>query len=259
MVDNKVAAAEQARQALQDASRAHRAATRALHLARQAALAAGLSADDLQDASHDTPGDGVVRAERIELVEPDGTVRLIIASRARFPGMILRGTEYDHPGRDEYAGMLFFNDDGTENGGLIFNGRADGAERSGAVHLSFDGVEKDQVIALTTAESPQGEMVRLEFNDQPGWTQPDIMAHLQGTAGAERRAAAIAYADEHGWMTSRMRLARETDGSVALRLRDGEGRDRIVLSVDAQGEASVQVLDAQGDPTAALGDGRAPA
>ena len=60
-----------------------------------------------------------IDVQRINLREPDGTLRMTIFSAARAPGMIVKGHEYRHPTRQS-AGLLFFNDEGTENGGLIF-------------------------------------------------------------------------------------------------------------------------------------------
>ena len=60
-----------------------------------------------------------ITVERINIVEPDGTLRMVISNKSNFPGFILKGKETPHPDR-KTAGMLFFNDEGTENGGLIF-------------------------------------------------------------------------------------------------------------------------------------------
>ena len=65
-----------------------------------------------------------IDVHRINVVEPDGTLRLVISNKADFPGIIIKGKETPHPDRAT-AGMLFFNDEGTENGGLIFGGSKD--------------------------------------------------------------------------------------------------------------------------------------
>ena len=56
---------------------------------------------------------------RINIVEPDGTTRMILSNKADAPGLIIRRKEYPHPDRKS-AGVIFFDDEGTENGGLIF-------------------------------------------------------------------------------------------------------------------------------------------
>ena len=62
-----------------------------------------------------------IDVKRINLIEPDGTLRLVISDKANFPGLIVKGKE-GISARSATAGMLFFDDEGTENGGLIFGG-----------------------------------------------------------------------------------------------------------------------------------------
>lgn len=59
--------------------------------------------------------------QRINVREPDGTLRMVISNHAHLPGVIVRGKEHPPVDRPQ-AGMLFYNDEGTENGGLIFGG-----------------------------------------------------------------------------------------------------------------------------------------
>ena len=93
-----------------------------------------------------------IDVKRINVVEPDGPVRLVIADKSHFPGLILKGKEYPHD--RQTAGMLFFDDEGTEDGGLIFGGRK---EKDGKVeswgHLSFDQYQGDQIMVLEGGES----------------------------------------------------------------------------------------------------------
>ena len=62
-----------------------------------------------------------MEVKRINLIEPDGTLPMVLSDKAYFPGLMVKGKEYPHDRR--IAGMLFFADEGPENGGLIFGGR----------------------------------------------------------------------------------------------------------------------------------------
>src|SRR5690606_38819190 len=63
-----------------------------------------------------------IDVERINVVEPDGNLRLVISNRARSIGPIYKGQPFGYPGGNR-PGLIFFNDEGTENGGLVFTGR----------------------------------------------------------------------------------------------------------------------------------------
>ena len=61
----------------------------------------------------------VITAHRINIVEPDGTMRMVISNKASAPGLYIKNKEYPHETRHT-AGMIFFDDEGTEDGGLIY-------------------------------------------------------------------------------------------------------------------------------------------
>ena len=63
---------------------------------------------------------GIITARRINIMEPDGTVRLTISNRADFPGGWTHKKESPRPDRRDAAGMLLMSEEGTEQGGLIW-------------------------------------------------------------------------------------------------------------------------------------------
>ncbi len=48
---------------------------------------------------------GTIDVQRINVVEPNGTLRMVISDPARFPGAIVKGKQY--PFNRHTAGMLF--------------------------------------------------------------------------------------------------------------------------------------------------------
>lgn len=62
-----------------------------------------------------------ITVHRINVVEPDGTLRRVISNHDKLPGIIVHGKEKPFDGPQ--AGVIFYNGEGSENGGLIFGGR----------------------------------------------------------------------------------------------------------------------------------------
>jgi hypothetical protein len=135
--------------------------------------------------------------------------------------------------------MLFFNEEGTENGGLIFGGakEADGHVESYG-HLSFDQYEQDQVLALDTGEEDGHRTSGVAIWDRPEYATGDLLA----TPSEKRRE----FVGGHPRAEERVYLGRSEDHSVALRLKDAKGRDRIVIRVDPEGAPLIQLLDERG-------------
>src|SRR5688500_18710476 len=67
--------------------------------------------------------------QRINVVEPDGTLRLAIANSARIPDAVVRGKTYPRSIHG-VAGMVFFDGQGQEHGGLAMakSGKGDATE-----------------------------------------------------------------------------------------------------------------------------------
>lgn len=80
----------------------------------------------------------IINARRINIVEPDGTLRFVLSNKALFPGTYIKGKEQPRTDRPT-GGIIFLNDEASEIGGLIWGGSKD---KNGNIkshgHLSFD-------------------------------------------------------------------------------------------------------------------------
>lgn len=185
-----------------------------------------------------------IDVERINIREPDGTLRMTIAGHGRMPGLIMGKQEYPRPDRTQ-AGMLFFNDAGEENGGLIFNGGLVNGVPNNGGSLTFDRWHQDQTLQMLSVEEGQNRYAGVYVNDQPDKAAdyaslPRLFAMPDGPA----KGAAFQAAGMGG--TPRAFLGRAVDKSSQLALRDGQGHKRLVLKVAENGDASIEFLDAAG-------------
>ena len=196
------------------------------------------------------PKFGIITARRINIVEPDGTVRLTISNRADFPGGWIHKKESPRPDRRDAAGMLFMSEEGTEQGGLIWGASQlpDGTiENHG--HLSLDQYEENQIFALDAGQEGKDKFSRITIADQGGYpVEEKRKAEDQiGRLAADKQDAAWeAFFATHRHDVKRLVLGRAPDGSVGLNLRDGNGQVRIVLEVQSDGKGVLQFLDESG-------------
>ena len=193
---------------------------------------------------------------RLNIVEPDGTPRLVISDKAEFPGAFFNGREYARPDRQQ-AGMLFMNDEGTENGGMLFGGyKASDGKLHSFGHLSFDEYEQDQTLSIDTTQDGDTRDTAYQINDnvRPTLITPDVLAAYGAVRampqGPERQKAMAAVRARYPMkLLGRAALEREPDQSAVLRLRDPDGHTRILLRVAADGTPTMQFLDAAGKVT----------
>ena len=170
-----------------------------------------------------------INVHRINVREPDGTLRMVISNHARLPGVIVRGNE-SPPVDRPYAGMLFYNDEGTENGGLVFGGHrnANGEVVDAGVALSFDRYGgTSQFVQLAGVQDSKNHIVGLTLSE----TEP---------TGNRRRVF----------------IGHDKEGVASVSLMDRNGRSRIVLQVTADGTPNMSFLDAEGKVVNQLGPTR---
>jgi hypothetical protein len=196
------------------------------------------------------PKFGIITARRINIVEPDGTVRLTISNRADFPGGWIHKKESPRPDRRDAAGMLFMSEEGTEQGGLIWGASQlpDGTiENHG--HLSLDQYEENQIFALDAGQEGKDKFSRITIADQGDYpVEEKRKAEDQiGNLPADKQDAAWeAFFATHRHDVKRLVLGRSPDGKVGLNLLDGKGQARIVLEVQTDGKGVLQFLDESG-------------
>lgn len=186
-----------------------------------------------------------IDVQRINVVEPDGTLRMVISDKAQFPGIIINNKERPHPENRSSAGMIFYNDEGTENGGLIFGG---GKDKNGTVssygHLSFDRYLQDQVFTIDAEENGSRKRSGLSIVDDPDWPITDFL----NVSPDEQKN----FFKTHQPPQQRIYLGRAADDSASLTLKDKDGHARIVIKVNPDGSPVIQFLDSSGKVTSQL-------
>jgi hypothetical protein len=204
-----------------------------------------------------------IDVERINVVEPNGMYRMVISNRPRSIGPIYKGKPFGYEGGGR-PGIIFFNDEGTENGGLTFTGQRDSTGRYRAsTHMSFDQFDQDQVLNLDYSDQPNGRRVigfsvndRLDLNIYDLVMQRDSIIKAFTDTAARNAALARVFGPRNGIPLSSQRLfvGRDPAKSAIVNLADRNGRPRLRMLVDSTGAARIEFLDAAGKVTYALTD-----
>ena len=201
-----------------------------------------------------------IDVQRINIVEPDGTVKMIITNVDKFPnGDAQINDRPTNADRKKRSGMLFFNEDGIEAGGFIYDGALTEKGHSAGLSLTFDQYDGDQVMQLLTTDSRQGDRRRvsssLVFMDRPEKESQqktmEIMAELQElrkTDPAAARAKMQEYQEQDliGG-APRVMLGKSGSQNNGLFLFDDQGMPRAMFYVDQANQAKLDFFDEKGE------------
>jgi hypothetical protein len=200
----------------------------------------------------------VLDVERINVVDSTGTPRIVITNTARSPGVIEHGEEITPGG--VRAGVLFYNDEHTEAGGLIFSGRTLDGQTTAVGSLTFDQYGRDQTLALQYVEANGTRRAGLAVSDQIGETSTGALLarqrEIRAMPDGEAKTAALREWREIAQPRLRLYAGRSRDdGASLVSLHDGEGRTRLRLRVDTLGAAVIEFLNSDGRAGAAYRTG----
>jgi len=197
-----------------------------------------------------------IDVERINVVEPDGKLRLTISNSARLPDPIIGGRSYPLRGGTGAgsAGLIFFNDEGNENGGLAFAGRQTPTGYRANGHMTFDQFDQDETMSFSYSDVDGRARVGLTIADRstlPIKLFADSAMAFQAMPdgpGKTRRLQQLRDSPigEAGKSFPRVFVGKTPDRSSLVMLADPAGRPRLRLTVDSLGSPTLDFLDAAG-------------
>lgn len=193
-----------------------------------------------------------IDVQRINVLDKDGKLRMVISGKdSQHPG-IAEGKVIDR--KRPVAGMLFFDHEGNECGGLIFD---ENGGKGHFVSLTYDKVYNSETMRLQHLENDKGEYsAGLEI-----WDRGNVKASeskIRGEAilkmpeGAEKQEALKQFIDNGEDGAQRIVVKKLRDKTALIALADTKGKPRIKMSVAPDGTPKLDFLDESGKVTYSL-------
>ncbi|HVI46884.1 MAG TPA: hypothetical protein VM802_18535 [Chitinophaga sp.] len=192
-----------------------------------------------------------IDVERINVIEKDGTLKLVISNGERqHPGM---SEGHVFPARKRQPGLIFFNGTGDECGGLVYDAnKKDGA----GLVLSVDQYRDDQIMQLQYMQEIEGKEKHRTYGLKL-WDRPDDNPSLYQVGRIIDSLKALKdekiYQQEEERMlkagvfgTERMFVGKTSKNDVGLFIRDSKGKTRIKIYVDKNNQTKFETFDENG-------------
>lgn len=190
---------------------------------------------------------GEIDVERINIIESDGSLRMVLSNQKRQHPGIVDGIIFEERRGKRPPGLMFFNERGDELGGLVFDGST---EKGQGGSLTFDKFRGDQTIQLIHEENKDGSyFAGVKMNDQNLPINDLLNKQKEISKLPTKEAQDLAWKtlrDDGLLMTERLRIGRDHDKSSVIKLKDAKGNVRIELKVDANGDSKLNFLDDSG-------------
>lgn len=189
-----------------------------------------------------------ITVQRVNVVDANGTLRLVISNKDRMHPGVVDGKVIER--QRPVAGLIFFNDEGDEVGGLTVSGQEKDGRRRASAGIMFDQLKQDQTIGINYSETDGQRTAGLQVWDRPDTPISELIEKLNAANRiqdqAAREAAVKAARASAPPAPRRLFVGKNPDRSATVSLADGQGKPRLTLKVDADGAASIEFLDADG-------------
>jgi hypothetical protein len=205
-----------------------------------------------------------IDAERINIVGANGKPVMSLSNKRLIPGPSMNGKTYPKEyadGRQYFSGIIFFNEQGDEVGGLIYAGTPKDSGYFAMEHLSFDQWKQNQVVALQYLDNGKSRRAGLRVYDRPNVPLDEIFDRYKLKNSLPKNSAAydsvmreIKASDARGDNGTERMFIGSMDGVAQLQLKDKLGKVRAKLYVDKNGQARLDFIDATGNITKTLGE-----
>lgn len=191
-----------------------------------------------------------ITVERINIVEPDGKLKMVISNQERqHPGMIDGINHYD---RERPPGILFFNEEEDEIGGLAYHGNKETGGNQ--LHLSYDQYKNDQVMHLAQYTKTNGDN---KYGLQIWQRDKEITTSifLRKTDSLEklglnyRQKLEALKKENNGFpiLAPRLFVGKKYNDEAGIFIQDKNGKDRLRIYVDSSNQPKIEVLDEEGN------------
>jgi len=191
--------------------------------------------------------------KKLNLIGEDGSLRMVISNETRqHPG---RMNGKDFPKRDRPAGIIFFNNQGDECGGIIANVSTDNGATNSGMSFTMDNFHDDQVIQILNDETYENGNAKI----QRGLTikefpiGSDIVSRINKFEELEKikdqkeRDQKMDELWKKEGSKKRLFVGRNRNNDSGLFLYDTYGNPKMKIYVNKDGEAKIEIIDNEGN------------
>lgn len=185
--------------------------------------------------------------EKLNIVDKNGTVRLSLFNNENIPPAIMDGKDIlpGHRQNDPIAGLLFYNKEGDECGGLIYGNEVDeNGKMTAGASLTFDQYKQDQVVQMKYSEDEYG----FYLYDRPSTPLSQILEKHEEVENSNLSTEMKEQEINELWKgnVTRGYMGKDPNREVAVKLMDSKGNDRIRMVIDEFDVPRMEFLDGDG-------------
>jgi hypothetical protein len=191
--------------------------------------------------------------KRINVVDEHGDLKMVVSNKERqHPG---RMNGKDMLPRERPAGIIFFNDEGDECGGLVYAGSTKDGKISSGMSFTMDQYHDDQVIQILNDEQFENGVANVQrgltINEYPVGSNIEVrntkIREFEKIEDVNLRNQKIKELWGKEGSKRRLFIGRNRGNCSGLFLYDKNGKPKMKIYVDEKGDPKIETITENGE------------
>ncbi len=191
--------------------------------------------------------------KKITVVGEDNSPRMVLSNENRQHSGRMNGKDWAK--RERPSGLIFFNNEGDECGGLVYQTKEKDGKLISGMSFTMDNYKDDQVIQILNDELYTNGKSYIErgisINQFPSGTNIDErnrkLDELKSIPDEKERRAKISELMKNEGSVNRLFIGKTKGNSSGLFLSGPDGKPKMMIYVDEKGEPKIQTFNDKGE------------
>ena len=191
--------------------------------------------------------------KKIMIVGEDGSPRMVLSNENRQHSGRMNGKDWEK--RERPSGIIFFNNEGDECGGLIYQTKEKDGNIISGMSFTMDNYKDDQVIQILNNESYSNGKAHIErgisINQYPLGSNMEErnkkLKQLRTIVDEKERNEKIQELMKNEGAVNRLFIGKTSGNSSGLFLAGPDGSPKMMIYVDEDGNPKIQTLNVNGE------------
>ena len=194
-----------------------------------------------------------ITAKKINLVGEDNSLRMVMSNETRQHSGRMNGKDWEK--RERPAGIIFFNNEGDECGGLVYQVKEKNGKKISGMSFTMDQYKDDQVIQILNdeyyAEGKSSSSRGISINQFPAGTDVDSrnkkMAEFEKIKDEKERNQKMRDLMQKEGSVNRLFMGKTSGNGAGLFLSGPDGKPKMMIFVDDKGDPKIQTFNEKGE------------
>ncbi len=194
-----------------------------------------------------------ILVKKITVVGEDNLPRMVLSNETRQHSGRMNGKEW--PKRERPSGIIFFNNQGDECGGLVYQTKDKDGKIISGMSFTMDNYKDDQVLQILNDEYYANGKSYIErgisINQYPDGTNIDIrnqkLEELKNIKDEKEREQKISELMQREGSVNRLFIGKTKGNSSGLFLAGPDGKPKMMIYVDENGNPKIQTFNEKGE------------